>query len=504
MWRILRKKFVYTLFAFLLGGQWAVGQGPIYKPGEYPAPRYPQVKPNYTMQELTAIAREVIRRPYQSAFLKAGYAIQPGHRALIVVDSGFEELVVEAIVRAIQEAGGRADVVTTDGGPNCMKPIADGSSEVRGILEAVPVDSEGVPLREEVGFNQKTVMNLAETGGYDILIYKSGGTHPALAIPWQYIYWDRLDKFVTAASFPDEVQVAIDDTAWEMATQARRYHITDPEGTDITWTIKPSYWKEAQETYKKGTGLEDFNIVHEGHISLIPLGLAVNSFLESDAEGVIAGTINHTGAFPAVRVSISKASVGGIEGGGTYGQRWREALAKWGDIQWPGAPGPGINKLWEVAVGTNANGIRPKDYMQHSPCGGSNSWERSRSGVIHWGMGARSDFVYDVQMPKEFATFRHEHSAPTGHVHIHTYFNTVDIETIDGKKTQLINKGRLTALDDPKVRQVAAKYGDPDVLLREIWIPGIPGINMPGDYRKDYATDPVTYIRKEIQENYKY
>ncbi len=89
-------------------------------------------------------------------------------------------------------------------------------------------------------------------------------------------------------------------------------------------------------------------------------------------------------------------------------------------------------------------------------------------------------------------------------MHIHTYFNTMDIETIDGQQTKLIDKGRLTVLDDPQVRQVAAKYGDPDELLREIWIPAIPDINVPGDYRRDYSRDPTAFIRKEIAENYSY
>ena len=33
-----------------------------------------------------------------------------------------------------------------------------------------------------------------------------------------------------------------------------------------------------------------------------------------------------------------------------------------------------------------------------------------------------------------------------------------------GKKT-IIKKGRLTVLDDPQIREVARKYGDPDEVL---------------------------------------
>ena len=35
----------------------------------------------------------------------------------------------------------------------------------------------------------------------------------------------------------------------------------------------------------------------------------------------------------------------------------------------------------------------------------------------------------------------------------------------------VIQDGHLVALDDPEVRKVAERYGDPDQLLREDWIP---------------------------------
>jgi hypothetical protein len=48
------------------------------------------------------------------------------------------------------------------------------------------------------------------------------------------------------------------------------------------------------------------------------------------------------------------------------------------------------------------------------------------------------------------------------------FFYYVTFE-VDGEK--LVDRGHLTVLDDPEVRRVAAKYGDPDELLREDWIP---------------------------------
>lgn len=140
-------------------------------------------------------------------------------------------------------------------------------------------------------------------------------------------------------------------------------------------------------------------------------------------------------------------------------------------------------------------------------------WDRTRSGAIHWGIGAgqdpitgapfaRLDTALDESNPAT-KYFKEHPDVPTGHVHIHTYFTTMVLTNSDGTKTTFINKGHLTALDDPRVRQEAAKYGDPDKLLSEDWIPAIPGINIPGNYMQDYANDPAAWIRKDLASNWK-
>ena len=54
------------------------------------------------------------------------------------------------------------------------------------------------------------------------------------------------------------------------------------------------------------------------------------------------------------------------------------------------------------------------------------------------------------------------------------YFPTL---ILDGEV--LVDKGHLTVLDDPEIRRLASKFGDPDQLLSEDWIPpldfGLPG-----------------------------
>ena len=60
---------------------------------------------------------------------------------------------------------------------------------------------------------------------------------------------------------------------------------------------------------------------------------------------------------------------------------------------------------------------------------------------------------------------------PANHYHQYFYFLTYDVITRDGRRVRLLDKGHLTMLDDPEVRAFAAKFGDPDELLAEDWIP---------------------------------
>ena len=65
---------------------------------------------------------------------------------------------------------------------------------------------------------------------------------------------------------------------------------------------------------------------------------------------------------------------------------------------------------------------------------------------------------------------------------------------------KIIDKGHLTALDDPEMRRIASKHGDPDDILSEDWVPAIPGIIFPGDYMREYGHNPVTWIKKELDD----
>jgi hypothetical protein len=91
--------------------------------------------------------------------------------------------------------------------------------------------------------------------------------------------------------------------------------------------------------------------------------------------------------------------------------------------------------------------------------------------------------------------FTKQYNMPRDHgFHTHTYFTTYKVHLRNADRwVTLLDKGRMTSLDNAEVRALASCYGDPDQPLAEDWRPEIAGINTPGDYMKDYAPDPWTY-----------
>ena len=226
-----------------------------------------------------------------------------------------------------------------------------------------------------------------------------------------------------------------------------------------------------------------------GHLAATPLGVALSS---SDAEGVVAGTTNHSGAHPRIKLTIKNNEITAIDGGGQYGRLWKQYLEEVKDVQYPLLPTPGLGHFIECSIGTNPKVYRPHNIIQPLRAR-IFSEERRRTGLIHLGFG---------NLLRENGEWAHEHGHPFGHFHVHLYFATLTVTTVDGQQVKLIDKGHLTILDDPEIRKIAQKYGDPDELLSEDWIPAIPGINVPGDYERDYARDPVTWITAEHRKAY--
>lgn len=393
-----------------------------------------------------------------------------GDKVLIAVDREYDPSVPEAIARALREKGARVDILYLDMGDPDKE--FDDLDEIRVIMRREPWEKnprrwEGIPFVEE----------FAARRGYDLLIHGKGGPVPKTGYRYEQIPWLRAEHFCQrSTTYPLELHLLINKKTWEpIWSKGRRgrARLTDPEGTDISWT----YWEEYYDGSRYGFSAEPRN----GHL----FGHPVPPLLEEeDARGVVAGTTSHfCRPFPRIRVELEGGQIVKVTGGGAYGDAWRDLLEETRRVRYPCFPRPGLFYLWEAAIGTNPKIVRPSRIHKHSS--GGFEWERRRSGVIHMGFGTL------WRAPEE--RWAAERNLLYGHLHIHLLFPTLIVTAEDGAEYPVIRSGRLTALDDPEVRELASRYGDPDELLKEDWVPEIPGISAPGSY-EDYARDPSRWI----------
>lgn len=422
------------------------------------------------------IARDLVeRRENRDSHIGfVGYnKTEAGNKVLIAVDREYDPVVPNAVAAALREKGAYVDILIADMGE--PEREFDYLDEVQAIMRREPWDDnprrwEGMPYVEDFALRR----------GYDLLIHGKGGPIPKTEFRYEQIPWLRAEHFLQeATTYPLDLHLLINkktwDPIWELG-RGGRVRLTDREGTDVSWT----YWDE----YYDGTRYGFSATPRNGHLFGHPVPPII---AKEDAEGVVSGTTSHfSRAFPQVRAELEGGQIVKISGGAAYGDAWRELLEESRRTSYPCFPRPGLFYLWEVAIGTNPKILRPSHIERHSS--GGFEWERRRSGVIHMGFGT----LWRSAEEK----WAGERGILYGHLHIHLLFSTFTVTTKRGKEHTIIRDGRLTALDDPEVRSLAAKYGDPDMLLREDWIPQIPGITCSGSYQ-DYAQNPGRWIYGE-------
>jgi len=395
--------------------------------------------------------------------------IKRGDKVLFAVQNRVDPLIVEAMARAIREKGAKVVVIVDDLGPD---QELEEDSEIETVIRRGPW-YENPRL---MGDPTPWVLELAVRGKYNLLIHGIGGPPPDIPCTVRSFNWAKTDQFASAATtFPKEVNIMINNKTWDMIWKQGRggkVHLTDPEGTDLTWTLFDDYydgrwgWRGEMPQY--------------GHMTAFPYTPHPKHI---DAVGVCCGTTQHIGApFPSIKLTVQDGRVDKIEGGGKYGDAWRNVWEETKNVQYPCFPRPGLFWIMEQAIGTNVKIARQKDV--HMIGSGAMMWERMRSGIIHTGWGTM------WRAPEE--VWAAENKIAYGHLHVHLLFPTLEVTTKNGKKLTVINRGRLTVLDDPEVRKVASKYADPDLLLKEDWVAPIPGISVKGKY-EDYAKNPRAY-----------
>jgi hypothetical protein len=170
-------------------------------------------------------------------------------------------------------------------------------------------------------------------------------------------------------------------------------------------------------------------------------------------------------------------------------------MERYKKVHWPGYPEKGYFWFCDCALCTIVKAFRRTSDMFNSCWGFPNISERNRAGVFHLGIGSRRHLTEHLEVAKK-------NKLPLGHIHVHNYFITYEIK-LQGSENwyKIVDKGWLTAMSDPEMRSLATKYGDPDKLLSYEWVPPVPGINCEGEYMRDYAPDPIAYLKKRLREN---
>jgi len=528
---------------------------------KYPAPRFPSyTKAPKSVDEVMPFARSIARQT--TGLQGEGFGIlKQGETVALVVEATADDMIVEAIKRAIEERGvkvqvlqdyelvgvSRADAAdlrkarprfTSEQGYMEARQwieerFADPEAPKRWLKERRPdlydalypaqaqmpdrlKEAQKKLDRENVGRGIKEYLEKNPTvRGF---FWGRGGTTTLRRYVRPYeekflgvmVFDNRWTVMSKISQFPGDVWRLAEERAIEPIAWTDRLEITDPEGTNLTSDLT----EDMAERWARG-------VYQQGHLYMFPnqaTGRFPYSVVEypafqkkwnprsptPKANGVIAGTANHAGHFPHTEAVIKDGYVVDVKGSGIYAEVWREFLKypKINELTYPYHDRPGYWLLYETALGTNPKFFkRPDENLI-----GDNVTERNRSGVLHFGHGIRVHHgPDDPEWSKEWVDFTKKNNMPNDHwFHIHNYFATYRLRVRGTKNTwvTIINRGRMSSLDSPEVRALTSRYGDPQDLLAEDWVPQIPGINAPGKYT-DYAKDPwktVSMIFKKVED----
>ncbi|MDP9146267.1 MAG: hypothetical protein M3N22_01300 [Acidobacteriota bacterium] len=529
-------------------------------PSKFPGPRWPSyVKEPRTIEEVMPLARALAQNP-SGEFGGSGLGVlQPGESALIVIPATAETLIIEAVRKAVEERGVKLTILTDFGLVGVSKADAlafseaianypaEGFSEVRGFwiehfglvftdpdapkrwLEKKRPDlfAKLYPQDRELSAHLKEVQKALEVNRVGKAIREYLEQHPEI----RGVFWGKMPFWkptLRSLLGGKQLGVFMADNHWEMMSEIPNYpsdlwllleektiaslafvdkvHVTDPEGTDVSFELT----EEQADRWAKG-------VYERGHLLMYPdcasgqFPSSVTDFPQRRKEwiprepigginGVVAGTTGHHGGFfPRMEVHYRDGYIQEVKGGGIFGEVFREFMKypNTNDLPYPfyDSKHPGFWRLFEIAVCTHPKYYRSPEDLFHYGAG-----EYHRSGVVHWGVGA--DILNGPpEVLQKWREFGAKYNVPIGHdFHIQNYFTTysVHLRHIDTWIT-LVDKGHLTALDDPDVRALAARRGDAGRLLSEDWIPEMPGINAPGSYT-EYANDPWKYVKTQMDE----
>jgi hypothetical protein len=437
--------------------------------------------------------------------------IESGKKGLIVIKDNQDLKVMEACVQALRERGADADYIFT---ADLLELYGYPREYAHHIQEFDPMSQADMQLLvqgiEKYKFQKSNFTDAnweklphgaleiieGERERYNIkneAVTKHLDSHPE----YEYVFvewfsggpmvqemsdlWGRkfhlgwrvptVSSLMREGTIPKEVWRALEQKVLEVIPWIRHVRVTDPEGTDVEFSLNA----EEAHYWRVGAFLVDY-------IRMYPMqagrwlyrSLGIKRVVAPEASGVIAGTVGHyNGIIPRLELKIERGQVVNVKGGGLQGLLMRDIMEKYKDYHLPYLPRPGWLYVFHLSMPVN-------------PKVGARS--------VTWAFGS------EIYIP-ETEEYGAKHDIPITHdFHLGNIFPTYEATLNGGKKMKIIDKGHLAILDDPEVRAIASKYGDPDEILREEGARPIPGINAPGDYWKDYAENPAPYWVKQREE----
>lgn len=529
---------------------------------EYPAPRFPSLglDPPTSVEEVMPYARQAAQN--RAAAFGGGLGLStPGETIALVVGGCHNPHIVEAMRRALVEReitpvvlirGSSSAIIFdyetarrsysaegctresripgmtvtqagfTEGGQPGNVPFPRKTrnwlrSERPDLFQTVypemSLEPEPDPVNEQqnLGFsgdrNEVVIAYLEEHPEVDGVYsagtwYQEAGSLRQFSGKWRgTTRWDRFTIMSNVPSYPADVWTLTEEKNIEAIAFASGFHLTDPEGTDLSDDISPDLARRwASGVYERGHNMLGPNMA-TGRFArtMVSYPAMSGEWIPrspiSTPTGVIAGTTNHVGYHPLIKMYYEDGYLTEVEGGGTYGELARTHLCCYPNIntaQYPYYAGkPGFFYLHEIALGTNPKWFRPPDADMSI----TTVNERLKSGYLHIGVGASLEHEpRAARRSAAWQSFTEEQNVPFYHgLHLHLYFPTYSVDIRNSNRSvDIIRNGRMTSLDDPEVRALASRYGDPDEILAEDWVAEVAGINAPGSF-EEYARDPYPY-----------
>ena len=387
--------------------------------------------------------------------------VKPGEEVLILADTTVDLDVINAYRIAAELAGGNVSVLTL-------------KSKIAGAGPNKILDEGYFVPWPKMAWHAMTASDVCLNLSYFIEVHSLFG---AAQTQWVEKLMDLRNKYGTRlvrvqisvketlasayAKFPEPLLQFIGTSACQQVLEAAgndtlkaEMKLTDLEGTDLSFSgfgVTNSFRWRIKGEQDDVTPWKDFGSYNVGLQPAEP---------EPNANGMIVTSALHTGPIPRMKIIVKEGRGVDIEGGGEVGIRW---LRDWEKNKHVISKGraflahktPGINILEELMYATHPKAFRVGKTYMYSGTEADHSWFTGsrRAGTLHMAFGGG--------VGKEYK-----------HRDVEIFFPTLNIN-----KTTIIEKGRLTILDDPKIRKEVEKYGDPDELLTEDWIPEIPPVD---------------------------